>query len=222
MSGPRPAADPAAGSADRAAAPPVERPGPSAEADAALRESWRSQIEQSSRSIAALAPLIDEARNLVRVIRDALLQGGTVLTCGNGGSASEAEHFAAELIGHFKRDRAPLPAITLPMHAGILTSIANDFSYEEVFERQVQALIRPGDVLLGFSTSGNSENVVRAMQRARTAGAITIAITGASGGRIAAVVDHCLCVPSTETARIQEAHLVVTHLICEELDGHFG
>jgi D-sedoheptulose 7-phosphate isomerase len=143
-----------------------------------------------------------------------LRAGGTILTAGNGGSAAEAQHFAAELVGRFKREREPYSSMALTTDTSVLTALGNDYGYEDVFARQVRALARSGDLLLAFSTSGNSENVVRAAAAARERRARVIALTGASPNRLADVADIALLVPSTDTAIVQEVHLMVTHLIC--------
>lgn len=156
------------------------------------------------------------------MLYDRIADGGTVITCGNGGSALEAQHFAAELISHFRRDRPSVPAVSLPLDYGVLTSIANDFTFEEVFSRQVEALARPGDVVIGISTSGNSPNVAAAIQAGRSRGATTLALSGRNPGVVGEAADYCLTVDSTNTARIQEGHLMIVHLICEELDARLA
>lgn len=139
-------------------------------------------------------------------------------TMGNGGSAADALHFAEELLGRYRRDRKPLPAQSFVADPTGLTCITNDFGWEQVFARQVEGLVHRGDVVVGISTSGNSENVVRAMHMAKDRGAVTIALTGSNGGKLAAIADYLLNVPSTETARIQEMHIFIIHLMCERID----
>jgi D-sedoheptulose 7-phosphate isomerase len=152
---------------------------------------------------------------------DCLRSGGKVMACGNGGSAADAQHFAAELIGRFERERQELAAIALTTDTSILTAVGNDYSYEEVFSKQVRGLGKKGDILLGISTSGNSKNVVKAIESAKKIGIIIIALTGNGGGKIASLLDvndiH-LCVPSNRTARIQETHLVLLHGLCDGVD----
>jgi len=152
------------------------------------------------------------------VLSRCLLHGGKILWCGNGGSAADAQHFAAELVGRFRRQRGAVPSIALTTDSSVLTAIANDFSFELVFQRQVEALCQAGDVVVGISTSGNSANVCAALRRARELEAFTIAMTGKSGGRLAQYADACLRVPSTDPARIQEAHGLLGHMLCECLD----
>lgn len=140
---------------------------------------------------------------------------GKVLLFGNGGSAADAQHLAAELGGRFYLDRAPLPALALPANNSLMTAVGNDISFAQVFARPVQALAAADDVVIGISTSGNSENVIEGVKVARANGAKTVALTGASGGRLKELVDCCICVPSADTPRIQEAHILIGHIICE-------
>jgi D-sedoheptulose 7-phosphate isomerase len=144
--------------------------------------------------------------------------GGKVLIFGNGGSAADAQHFAAELSGRFLRERAALPALALTTDTSALTAIANDFGYEQVFSRQVEAHGRKGDVAIGISTSGKSPNVVRALQVARERGLVTVGLTGRGGATIADLVDVLIDVPHQETARIQEVHGMVVHILCELIE----
>jgi len=150
-----------------------------------------------------------------------LRAGGKVMACGNGGSAADAQHFAAELIGRFERERQELAAIALTTDTSILTAVGNDYSYDEIFAKQVRGLGKKGDILIGISTSGNSKNVVRAIEAAKKMGIQIIALTGNGGGKIASLLDandiH-LCAPSSRTARIQETHLVLLHALCDGVD----
>ncbi|QWE14614.1 phosphoheptose isomerase [Polynucleobacter sp. AP-Sving-400A-A2] len=150
-----------------------------------------------------------------------LRAGGKVMACGNGGSAADAQHFAAELIGRFERERQELAAIALTTDTSILTAVGNDYSYDEIFAKQVRGLGKKGDILIGISTSGNSKNVVRAIEAAKKMGIQIVALTGNGGGKIAGLLDandiH-LCAPSTRTARIQETHLVLLHALCDGVD----
>ncbi len=160
-----------------------------------------------------LLPRVDEvARRLI----EAFESGGRVYTFGNGGSAADAAHFAEELLGRFERERRPLPAQSLSIDASALTCIANDYSYDEVFERQVRGFVRAGDVVLGFSTSGRSPNVVRWLAAARGLGAVTVLFGG--GAPAADEADVALTIPSESTARIQEMHVLLLHLILEQVD----
>ena len=152
-------------------------------------------------------------------LQECLRAGGKILACGNGGSAADAQHLVAELVGRFREERRALPAIALTADTAILTAVGNDYGYERVFARQVEALARAGDVLLAISTSGNSANVLQAAQTARTLGCTVIAFTGAGGGALAGHADLLIKAPSTVVARIQEMHTLCIHAICEALDA---
>ena len=158
---------------------------------------------------------------VARALADALAGGGKLLVMGNGGSAADAQHIAAELVGRFKLERPGLPAIALSTDSSILTAWSNDYSFDTVFSRQVEALARPGDIVWGISTSGNSVNVVRAFEAARTMGATTLGLLGRDGGRLLALSDHAIVVPLAETDRIQTAHLLIYHALCGYLDEAF-
>jgi len=145
-------------------------------------------------------------------------RGNKLLTLGNGGSAADAMHLAEELIGKFLRDRRPLPATALCADGPAMTCITNDFGYAEVFARQVQALTRPGDVVMGFSTSGNSENVLRALRAGREKSAVTVALLGRDGGKAVSLADHAIIVPANVTSLIQEMHVLIVHLLCDLVD----
>ena len=151
----------------------------------------------------------------------ALGGGNKVLTFGNGGSSAEASHLAEELVGRFRKTRRPFPAISLSSDSGTVTCISNDFGYEALFERQIEAFVQPGDVAVALTTSGKSENVVRALRLARERGAVTIALTGAEG-LTGAEADHVLAVPSSDSAYIQEVHLMLIHVWCEAVDAALG
>lgn len=156
-----------------------------------------------------------------RVMSDALLSDGKILSCGNGGSAADSQHFSSELLNRFEMERPGLPAMALTTDASTVTSISNDYSYEEIFSKQVRALGKPQDVLLGISTSGNSENVIRAIVAAHERGMRVVALSGRDGGRMADVFaegDVEIRVPATRTARIQEVHLLVIHCLCDLID----
>jgi D-sedoheptulose 7-phosphate isomerase len=144
-----------------------------------------------------------------------LADNGRVFWIGNGGSAADSQHLAAELVGRFERERPGLASMALTTDSSILTSVSNDYGFESVFARQVEALCRPGDLLVGLSTSGNSANVLRAMQRAADLGVYRVGLTGGTGGRLREHSDLCLVVPSENTARIQEAHILIGHLLCD-------
>jgi D-sedoheptulose 7-phosphate isomerase len=159
----------------------------------------------------AVAPAAAAAESMVAALR----RGGKILVCGNGGSAADAQHFAAELVGRFERERRAIAAVALTADTSILTAIANDDGYARVFARQVEALGRAGDVLLGISTSGGSANVVEAQAAAKAAGLTTVALTGRDGGVLGAAADIHINVPSPSTARVQEVHRTLLHAMCE-------
>jgi len=186
----------------------------SARVSAQFAESVQLKLE-ASRLLAA--PIARAADLLARTLK----AGGKVLACGNGGSAADAQHFAAELLNRFEIERAPLAAIALTTDSSTLTSIANDYAYEQVFSKQVRGLGRRGDALLAISTSGNSRNVIEAMQAAHELGVHVVALTGAGGGKMAALIspeDVHICVPHKRTSRIQEVHLLVLHCLCDGID----
>ena len=167
---------------------------------------------------ARAAPIEAAARRMVH----SLAAGGKVMACGNGGSAADSQHFAAEMLNRFEKERPPLAAIALTTDTSTLTSIANDYRYEDVFAKQVRALGKPGDVLLAISTSGNSPNVIEAIRAAQAHGIAVAALTGKQGGAIAALLgphDIHLCVPAERTARIQEVHLLTIHCLCDAIDA---
>jgi len=155
-------------------------------------------------------------------MRDALARAGKILVFGNGGSAADSQHFAAELVGRFRVARQALSAIALTTDTSVITSIANDFAYEQVFVRQIQALGRAGDVAFGISTSGRSRNVLEALAEARRLGLTTIAMVGTQTDGVAAVADIVISIPAESTARIQEAHQTALHAICEVIEDHFA
>jgi D-sedoheptulose 7-phosphate isomerase len=169
----------------------------------------------------SVVELQDVAEAVMRVMVTALRSGNKILAFGNGGSATQASHLAGELIGRFLKTRRPLPAVSLVSDPGSVTCIANDFGYAALFERQVDALARPGDVAIGLTTSGRSENVKRGLDAARRAGATAVALTGAAG-LIDATADHVVRVPSVETASIQEVHLMLIHAWCQGVDDAFA
>jgi D-sedoheptulose 7-phosphate isomerase len=157
--------------------------------------------------------------SLARWTVDLLVGGARLLVCGNGGSAAEAQHFATELVGRYKAERRPLPAFALPADGALLTCIANDYSADAIFARQVQGLGRPGDLLVGLTTSGRSRNVIAAVAAAREGGLHTLALLGKDGGPLAGQAEREWIVPSQSTARIQEAHLLFIHVVCDYLDA---
>ncbi len=152
---------------------------------------------------------------IAQVVRAALAAGKKVFFCGNGGSAADSQHLAAEFVGRFQKEREGLPAVALTVDTSILTAVANDYGYERIFARQVEALGRTGDVLVAISTSGNSANVLRAVEVAKARGMYCVGMTAAGGGRLATLCDECIAVPAQNTARAQEMHILLGHILCE-------
>ena len=165
------------------------------------------------------SPLADCIADAAACIDAALKSGGKVMFCGNGGSAADSQHLAAEFVGRFQKERAGLPALALTVDTSILTAVANDYGYNRVFARQVEALGRPGDVLVALSTSGNSSNVLAAIEAAKGLGIKCVGLTAEGGGAMLTACDICLAIPTPVTARAQEMHILIGHIICELLDG---
>ncbi len=186
---------------------------------AALAATLRDRILTSAEVKRRLADDLDDAVAVAAELVSAIRGGHKLLLFGNGGSAADAQHIAAELIGHFYVDRRPLPALALTVDTSALTAIGNDYSFDAVFARQVEALGQPGDVAIGLSTSGNSVNVVAGLQVARDRGLVTVAMTGQQGGRAGTVARYCVRVPSTETPRIQESHILLGHAWAEIVEA---
>jgi len=179
---------------------------------------FQESAELKLHSASVLAQPIEQA---IELMFSALSNGNKILACGNGGSAADCQHFAAELVGRFERERLPLPALALTTDTSILTAVGNDYSYLEIFSKQVQAFGQAGDVLLAFSTSGNSGNVLAAIEVAQERDMRVVALTGKGGGAIGKKLtdaDVHICVPHDRTARIQEVHLVTLHCICDGID----
>ena len=162
--------------------------------------------------------LSGEILEAAQTIRDRLASGGKLLLMGNGGSAADSQHIAAELVGRFKKERAAIPAIALTVDSSSLTALGNDYGFEAIFSRQIEALATAKDAVMGISTSGNSQNVIRALNLARNMGAATIGLMGHGGGNMKDCVDICIVVPSDDTARIQEVHITIGHIICEIIE----
>ncbi len=184
-----------------------------------IRAHFADSAQLKLAAVDALAPQIARGAELMA---ECLLGDGKILACGNGGSACDAQHFAAEMVGRFERERPELPAISLATDTSILTAVANDYSYEQVFAKQVRALGTAGDILLAISTSGNSGNVIAAIEAARDREMRIVALTGKGGGRIGAMLsaaDVELRVPHERTARIQECHLLMIHCLCDAIDN---
>lgn len=177
-----------------------------------IEESFKESIAVKQK---ILKGQLDTIQEIAGRVVESLKNGGKILLCGNGGSAADSQHIACELVGRFKMERSPLPAIALSTDTSILTSLANDYSYDVVFERQIRALAARGDLLIAISTSGSSPNILKAARAAKEMGLKTVAFTGSRGGELEKIVDICFKVPSDETPRIQESHITAAHAICE-------
>jgi D-sedoheptulose 7-phosphate isomerase len=179
----------------------------------------QNAIAEHQEMFARLGILIPQISQVAQELKACLKRGGKILLMGNGGSAADSQHIAAEIVGRFKKERRGLAAIALTTDTSIITSIGNDYGYDCIFTRQVEALCRPEDVVIGITTSGNSENVVAAIKEANRLGATTIGLTGGSGGKLTALCMINLIMPSTDTPRIQEAHIFVGHSLCDLLES---
>ncbi len=175
----------------------------------------KNQILGIAENFKALAEMSADVVQVADLCIRALKAGHKVMFCGNGGSAADSQHLAAELVGRYKLNRPAMNAVALTVDTSILTAVGNDYGYDVVFSRQVEGVGQAGDVLIGLSTSGNSKNIVKVMQLAKTMGIITVALTGQGGGEMKEVADFCIAVPSGATNNIQEMHIAVGHLICE-------
>lgn len=175
-------------------------------------------IQEHLSVCSALQAFSRDIEHLARRMAASLREGGKICWMGNGGSAADSQHLAAEFVGRFELERGGLASVALTTDSSVLTAVGNDYGFEAVFERQVEALCRPPDVVIGISSSGNSENVCRALERARSLGCYTAALTGRTGGRMAEIAETSLIVPSTSTARIQEAHILIGHILCGEVE----
>ncbi len=182
------------------------------------RASFAEQLNESLSVLHALHAQTGTIEQIIALICAAVLRGQTIFSCGNGGSATDALHLAEELVGRYRSNRRPLPGVCLGADAPALTCIANDFGFEQVFARQLLALARPGDVLVCFSTGGTSPNILAALQAATEREVIRIALLGKDGGMARALADHAIVVASHSSARIQEAHTLLLHAICEEIE----
>ena len=176
---------------------------------------FQSAFDEHLRVISELQAQQPVLETVAHRMTDAIFAGKKILWCGNGGSAADAQHLASELVGRFRRERRPFASLALTTDTSVLTSIGNDYGYDQVFSRQVLALCAQGDIFVGISTSGNSANVVEALEAAKECGAFTIAFTGQDGGKMAALADTSICVPTRDTARVQEGHILCGHMLCD-------
>jgi len=181
-----------------------------------LKNEIENIIRESQAAIGKIP--VDKVQEAADEIFSTLENGNKLLICGNGGSAADSQHFAAELVGRFEKEKQPLPAISLTTDTSILTAVANDYGYDNVFAKQVKALGEKGDILFAISTSGNSPNVLKAVELAKTIGMKSISLTGKDGGKIAGISDIDINIPVFSTARVQEAHITVIHIICKIIE----
>lgn len=165
-----------------------------------------------------VAELGESIEKVAQLLISCLKKNGTIFWCGNGGSASDSQHLAGELVGRFAGDRRPLKSIALTADSAVMTCIVNDYGYEHIFSRQVEALGSDGDVLVGISTSGNSQNVLHAFKKANKTGIITVGLLGKGGGKAASIINHSITVPSKSTARVQEMHILIGHILCDLIE----
>jgi len=173
----------------------------------------------TKQAILANQPLLDTIQSVANAMVKALKDGKRILWCGNGGSAADAQHLAAELSGRFYYDRPPLNSEAMHCNTSYLTAVANDYGYDLIYARMIDGACKPGDVLVGISTSGNSTNICNAFRKAKELGVITVAMTGETGGKMKEMADYLLNVPSTDTPRIQESHIMIGHIICEIVEA---
>jgi D-sedoheptulose 7-phosphate isomerase len=175
-------------------------------------------IESHQNMFSQLAKLAPQIETIAEELKACLKRGGKILLMGNGGSAADSQHIAAEIVGRFKKERRGLAAIALTTDTSILTSVGNDYGYDYIFARQIEALCRPEDIVIGITTSGNSKNVLAAIEEANKIGATTIGLSGGTGGKLSSVCQFNLVMPASETARVQEAHIFIGHCLCELLE----
>ena len=182
-------------------------------------ENLKNAIADHQAMFSKLGDLIPQISQVAEELKACIKRGGKILLMGNGGSAADSQHIAAEIVGRFKKERRGLAAIALTTDTSIITSVGNDYGYDYIFARQIEALCRPEDVVIGITTSGNSKNVVAAIEEANKLGATTIGLTGGSGGKMNELCKYNLVMPSSETARVQEAHIFVGHSLCDLLES---
>jgi D-sedoheptulose 7-phosphate isomerase len=189
--------------------------------EGSLKNTIQDQIRDSAANLSLMAEdqeLQNDIRQVVTLCLEALRNGNKILFAGNGGSAADCQHLAGELVARFNYDRPGLPAVALTTDSSILTAVSNDYGYDYLFARQIEALAIRGDVFFGISTSGRSPNILKALETAREKGVITVGMTGKSGGEMVELCDHCLRIPADATPRIQEGHILVGHIICDLIE----
>ena len=186
-----------------------------------MKDIIENEFNEHIESVKSLYELTDVLENSAKICIDCLKKGGKIILFGNGGSASDAQHIAAELVGRYKGNRKGIPAIAINTDTSVLTSIGNDFGYTHIFERQVEALANSNDVVIGISTSGNSKNVINGLKKASKINCTTIGFTGQDGGEMNEICDICLVAPVFDTPRIQEIHIILGHTLCHLIDNDF-
>jgi len=179
---------------------------------------FQNRLDEHADIMRTLAEQTSAFQAIAETVTAAIRAGGKVCFMGNGGSAADSQHLAAELVGRFQRERAALASIALTTDTSILTAVANDYGYDHIFARQIEGLCRPGDVVIGLSTSGNSANVLRGIEAANRMGLATIGFTGGSGGKLAQLAHQSIVIPSPKAARVQEAHIFLGHTLCEAIE----
>jgi D-sedoheptulose 7-phosphate isomerase len=194
-----------------------------ADSDRISVELWRKELDEHRQTVEATAHSAQQAFcDAVTILEDGVRRGGTILLFGNGGSASDAQHIAAELVVRYKNNRLPIAAVALTTDTSTLTACANDLGYDKIFERQIEAIGRKGDVAFAISTSGRSPNVLRGLRQARASGLQTIGLSGGIGGEMRDVCDSVIVIPSSTTSRIQEMHITIGHMLCKALEERLG
>ena len=187
-----------------------------------MNSSYQNALERHRQTFEQLPALAPQVAALAEAVIECLRGGGKVLWMGNGGSAADAQHLAAELMVRYKAERGPLPSIALTTDSSLLTAHSNDYEFETLFSRQVEGLAKPGDLIIGISTSGNSGNIIKAVEQAQRMGVKSATLLGRDGGKLAGMADLSVVVPSDETARIQEAHIFIGHWLCEQIDAELA
>jgi len=179
-----------------------------------MKDTIESYIKDSANVILESISCSDSIENIINIIQNCITKGNKIVLFGNGGSATDAQHIAGEFVGRFNKNRSSIPALALTADSSVITAISNDFSYDNVFSRQCESLVSSGDVVIGISTSGNSNNVIEGLKKSKENGATIIGLLGNNGGKIKNITDHSIIIPSQNTAKIQEAHRVVSHIMC--------
>jgi D-sedoheptulose 7-phosphate isomerase len=187
-----------------------------------LQITIKNSIRQAQQLYMGVSDLIPQIEESAKLIIEKLSSGGKLLVMGNGGSAADAQHITAELVGRFEKDHNPIPAIAITTNSSILTAVSNDFGFDDIFLRQAKAFLKPGDVVLAISTSGTSPNINRAVEYAKSIGVPSVGLSGKDGGQLKDLCEICLIISSGRTCRIQEAHILIGHILCELIENHLS